>query len=88
MNGWLVADGGASVADVTVDGSAVAITRRQSDLGAAPEEAAKAICVTCGVTERCTAWASAVGIREGVFGGLTADGRRKVRHLFAAAGVS
>lgn len=40
------------------------------------EEAAKAICATCDAAEPCRAWATEHGIREGIFGGLTAVERR------------
>jgi WhiB family redox-sensing transcriptional regulator len=40
------------------------------------EEAAKAVCAGCAVTEECLAWALDIGQTSGVWGGRTEEERR------------
>lgn len=47
--------------------------------GAAQVAEAKAICEDCPVREDCLAYAFALGLDDGVFGGLAASERRELR---------
>jgi WhiB family transcriptional regulator, redox-sensing transcriptional regulator len=44
-----------------------------------PSEPAKVVCARCLVRAECLAYALALGIREGVWGGTTGNDRRKTR---------
>lgn len=46
-------------------------------------EPARRICAGCPVREACLAWALDRGIDDGIWGGLTPDGRRALRRVAA-----
>jgi WhiB family redox-sensing transcriptional regulator len=52
------------------------------------EAVAKAVCAGCEVRAACCQWATAEGITEGVFGGLTAKERRQVASRSVEPGQS
>ncbi|MGH9166806.1 MAG: WhiB family transcriptional regulator [Acidimicrobiia bacterium] len=56
-----------------------------SDDAAEQVEEAKAVCAGCSVREDCLAYALATGQWAGIWGGYTADERRRLRKRWAAA---
>lgn len=56
-----------------------------SDEAAQQVEEAKAVCVGCQVREDCLAYALATGQWAGIWGGYTAEERRRLRKRWAAA---
>lgn len=46
-------------------------------------DSAKAVCRTCPVIEDCLTWALAIGVTDGVFGGMTSTERHRLKERVA-----